>query len=290
MRCDDGSRSDVWCAVRLGTPISGSQGGEGPLIPHAKPPLSPRKTNHVSTFPTLVLVHGAWHGTWCWQPLIDHLPDLDVRTVALPSSGQDPAVLGDLYDDAAAVAERVAAIGRPTVVVGHSYGGCPVTEAAATVATVHRVIYLSALMQDVGDSVLSLVGGVHPPYWDVHEQPQEGTDRGYFEAAEPLKALYGDVEPHLAQESVARLGRQSLASVTQPLTQAAWRTVPSTYILCEEDMAIPLPLQEAMAARAERTVRLRSGHSPFLSQPAELARVLRDELAFSIRDRRSSSV
>ncbi|MER6435848.1 alpha/beta hydrolase [Streptomyces sp. NPDC001185] len=109
----------------------------------------------------------------------------------------------------------------------------------------------------------------YPPYWDVHEQPQGRTDHGYFGAAEPLEALYGDVEPHLAQESVARLGRQSLASVAQPLTQAAWRTVPSTYILCEEDMAIPLPLQEAMAARAGRTVRLRSGHSPFLSQPAE---------------------
>ncbi|MEU0040255.1 alpha/beta hydrolase [Streptomyces sp. NPDC006333] len=241
----------------------------------------------MSTFPALLLVHGAWHGAWCWQPLMDHLPDLDVRTVALPSSGQDPTALGDLYDDAGAVGEAITAIGRSTVVVGHSYGGCPVTEVAAAVPNVHRVIYLSALMQDVGDSVLSLVGGVHPPYWDVHDQPREGKDCGYFEAAKPLEALYGDVEPHLARQSVARLGRQSLASVTQPLTQAAWRTVPSTYILCEEDIAIPLPLQEAMAARAERTVRLSSGHSPFLSQPAELARVLRDELALSSRDRRT---
>ncbi|MET8275083.1 alpha/beta hydrolase [Streptomyces sp. NPDC005096] len=242
----------------------------------------------MSTLPTLVLVHGAWHGTWCWQPLIDHLSDLDVRTVALPSSGHNPAVLGDLYDDAEAVAKALAAVGGPTVVVGHSYGGCPVTEAAATVRDVQRVIYLSALMQDVGDSVLSLVDDVHPPYWDVHEQPQGNAEHGYFEAAQPLETLYGDVEPHLAQQSVARLGRQSLASVTQPLTQAAWRTVPCTYILCEEDMAIPLPLQEAMAARARRTVRLRSGHSPFLSQPAELARILREELALQSRDRQSS--
>jgi pimeloyl-ACP methyl ester carboxylesterase len=242
----------------------------------------------VSTLPALVLVHGAWHGTWCWQPLIDELPDLDVRTVALPSSGQDPAVLGGLYDDAEAVAKAVAAVGGPTVVVGHSYGGCPVTEAAATAGDVRRVIYLSALMLDVGDSVLSLVGGVHPPYWDVHEEPRGRADHGYFEAAQAVEALYGDVEPSLAQRSVARLGRQSLASVTQPLTQAAWRTVPSTYILCEQDMAIPLPLQEAMATRAERAVRLRSGHSPFLSQPAELARVLRQELALHPQGRRSS--
>ncbi|MFD4589017.1 alpha/beta hydrolase [Streptomyces sp. NPDC058434] len=242
----------------------------------------------MSTLPTLVLVHGAWHGTWCWQPLIDQLPDLDIRTVALPSSGQDPAVLGDLYDDAEAVANAVAAVGGPTVLVGHSYGGSPLTEAAATAGDVRRVIYLSALMQDVGDSVLSLVDGVYPPFWDVHEEPQGRTDHAYFEAVHALDALYGDVEPHLAQQSVARLGRQSLASVTQQLTQAAWRTVPSTYILCEQDMAIPLPLQEAMAARAQRTVRLRSGHSPFLSQPLELARILRQELALQLPEPQSA--
>lgn len=253
------------------------------------PIASCRKTKHMSTLPTLVLVHGAWHGTWCWQPLIDQLPDVEVRTVALPSSGQDPTILGGLYDDAEAVAKAVATVGGPTVVVGHSYGGYPVTEGAATAGNVQRVIYLSALMQDVGDSVLSLVGGVYPPYWSVHEAPRGRADHGYFEVNQPLEALYGDVEPRLAQQSVARLGRQSLSSVSERLTQAAWRTVPSTYIICEQDLAIPLPLQEAMAARAERTARLRSGHSPFLSQPAELAHVLRQELALRPEGQRSSS-
>ncbi|MEU0186909.1 alpha/beta hydrolase [Streptomyces sp. NPDC006207] len=233
----------------------------------------------MSTLPTLVLVHGAWHGTWCWQPLAEQLPDLDVRTVALPSSGPDPAALGGLYDDAEAVAKAIAVVGGPTVVVGHSYGGCPVTEAAAAAGNVEHMIYLSALMQDTGDSVLSLTGGVYPPYWDVHEDPQGHAGHGYFEAAQASHVLYSDVEPHLAQQAAARLARQSLASVTQPLTRAAWRTVPSTCILCEQDLAIPLPLQQTMATRAQRTVRLHSGHSPFLSQPAELARILRHELA-----------
>ncbi|MEU8108551.1 alpha/beta hydrolase [Nonomuraea muscovyensis] len=238
-----------------------------------------RKEARVSGHRTLLLVHGAWHGPWCWQPLIDHLPDVDVRTVTLSSSGKAPAVLGDLYDDAEVVAKALAAIDAPTVVVGHSYGGCPVSEAAGTVGNVRRVVYLSALMQDVGDSVLSLVGGGYPPYWDVHEQPQGSPDHDYFEVSEPMEVLYGDVEPRLAQQAVARLGRQSLASAVQPLTRAAWHTVPSTYILCEDDLAIPLPVQEEMARRAQRTRRLRSSHSPFLSRPAELALMLREELA-----------
>ncbi|MFD8080007.1 alpha/beta hydrolase [Streptomyces sp. NPDC059718] len=232
----------------------------------------------MSTLPTLVLVHGAWHGTWCWQPLIEHLPDLDIRTVALPSSGQDPAALGGLYDDAEAVAHTITDIDGPTVILGHSYGGSPITEAAATTGNVQRLIYLTALMQDTGDSVLSLAGGVYPPYWDVHHDPHGHTGHGYFEATQPTEILYNDVEPHLAQQAAAQLARQSLTSVTQPLTHAAWRTIPSTYILCEHDQAIPPPLQEAMATRAQRTIRLQSGHSPFLSQPAKLAHTLRHEL------------
>ncbi|MFD8197491.1 alpha/beta fold hydrolase [Streptomyces wuyuanensis] len=229
----------------------------------------------MNTLPTLVLVHGAWHGPWCWKYLIDELPGLDVRTVALPSGS---ASLGNLYEDAEVVAKALASVGRPTVVVGHSYGGSPVTEAAATVTGVEKVIYLAALVQDVGESVLSMAGGNYPPYWDVHERPAESADQGYFEVAQPCEVLYSDVPPNLAEQAVAKLGRQSLASAMQPLTRAAWRELPTTYIVCEDDKAIPLSLQERMAARAQRIRRLRSGHSPFLSQPALLAGVLRAEL------------
>ncbi|MEU1600739.1 alpha/beta hydrolase [Streptomyces sp. NPDC005708] len=228
--------------------------------------------------PTLLLVHGAWHGPWCWQPLIEHLPDVDVRTVALPSSGADPADLGDLYDDAAAVAKTLASIGGPTVIVGHSYGGSPITEAATHVDNVVRLVYVTALMLDVGDSVLSAADGVYPPYWHVQERPGGHSDKGFFTVSQPLETLYGDVDPELARLSAAKLGHQSLASVTQPLTEAAWRAVPSTYVVCEADAAIPVPLQEAMAQRAQRRRRLDCAHSPFLSKPAKLARILREEL------------
>lgn len=227
----------------------------------------------MSTPPVLLLVHGAWHGPWCWRQLIDELPDVDVRTVALPSSGGFPGALGDLRDDAAAVAEAVAAVDGPVVVVAHSYGGAPVTEALGSADNVRRLVYLCAFQMEAGDSLLSSVGGTPPPWWEVHEE------EGYIVPLTPEQVFYGDVEPELRRRAVARIGLQSLAAFSQPLTRAAWHTLPSTYIVCAADRAIPPAAQEAMSTRAQAVRRLETSHSPFLSRPAELAALLREELA-----------
>ena len=83
--------------------------------------------------PTLVLVHGAWHGSWCWELLVEELAgdDLRVRAVDLPSAG--PA-LGDLDDDIATVRAAIDAADGPVVVVAHSYGGVPASGAVAGAA------------------------------------------------------------------------------------------------------------------------------------------------------------
>jgi pimeloyl-ACP methyl ester carboxylesterase len=124
----------------------------------------------MGTTPSLLLVHGAWHGPWAWRQLIDQLPDIDVHTVALPTSGDDPAMLGDLYDDAAVVSAAVAAVSGPVVVVAHSYGGAPVTQALADADNVRRIVYLAAFQPDVGDSLFSSAGNAAAPWWEVHEQ------------------------------------------------------------------------------------------------------------------------
>lgn len=93
---------------------------------------------------TLVLVHGAWHGPWVWELLREQLSGVAVRTVALSSSGSDPAKLGDLYEDAAIVRSVVADVDGPVVVCAHSYGGAPVTEALVDIGQVRRLVYLCA--------------------------------------------------------------------------------------------------------------------------------------------------
>ena len=216
---------------------------------------------------TLLLVHGAWHGSWCWQPLTAELDGVPVVPVDLPSVGRDPAQLGDLYADAEAVRTALAAVDGPVVVLGHSYGGAVVTEAVTADSGVAHLVYLCAFQLDEGDSLLGTVGGVAPPWWDVQEHA--------IGASDPERVFYNGVSPRLTQDSVARIGLQSRASVEQPLTNAAWRAVPSTYVVCERDQAIPVVAQEAMSARAGEVLRLPAGHSPLLSHPRELAALLR---------------
>ena len=217
--------------------------------------------------PTLVLVHGAWHGPWCWEPLTDALGDVPVQTLDLPSAGNDPAALGDLYADAAVVRSALSSVDGPTVVLGHSYGGAVITEAVTADSGVAHLIYLCAFLLDEGESLASAVGGTTPPWWDVRGD--------HVVVHDPAAVFYNDVPPELTARSVDRVSAHSSAAFDQPLTNAGWKAVPSTYVICEQDQAIPPSAQEAMAQRAGEVLRMDTGHSPFLSDPEALARLLR---------------
>ncbi|RKR86496.1 alpha/beta hydrolase family protein [Micromonospora pisi] len=227
------------------------------------------------SLPSLVLVPGAWHKPEHLARLIDELRDVDIHTVALASSGDDPAKLGDMHQDASLIEKAVAAIDGPVVVVAHSYGGIPTSQGLVGADNVRRIVYLAAFQIEVGESLLSSAGGSPAPWWKIHHA---GAD-GYVEAMNPEDVFYGDVDPDIARQAVAQLGYQSYLSKTQEQTQAAWHTIPSTYVICEADNALPPFAQEHFANRAGRVTRMATSHSPFLSQPAELARIIRDELA-----------
>jgi pimeloyl-ACP methyl ester carboxylesterase len=209
----------------------------------------------------ILLVHGAWHGSWCWERLAPELraEGWNVATIDLPSAAAEDS---GLYADARAIRERLGRMDGRVVVLGHSYGGLPVTEAAAGVANVSQLMYLSAFQLEPGRSLagaaslqLAQNGTLQPP-------------------DDPIDRLYGGVGPDVADRAAARLVPQATKSFTETLTSAAWKTIPSAYLVCEEDRAIPAALQESMATRASTVHRIRSGHSPFLSMPAQLARLV----------------
>ncbi|MFD7667850.1 alpha/beta hydrolase [Streptomyces sp. NPDC059788] len=219
--------------------------------------------------PSFLLVHGAWHRSTCWADLQDALAadGRESHTVDLPGSGPQGTPTAGVFDDAEAIAARLREIEGPVVVVGHSYGGIPVTEAAAGHAHVAHLVYLAAYMPAEGESLGSLHGRDASKGVDL-----EGLQPPVFE--DPRASLYGDLPDDVAERALGRLVEQSRRSFQEPVTRAAWRTVPSTYVICEDDRALRPAMQTKMSANATHVERIGTGHSPFLAAPAELAALL----------------
>jgi pimeloyl-ACP methyl ester carboxylesterase len=211
----------------------------------------------------VLLVPGSWHGAWCWVDVIARLTaaGVDARAIDLPSN--DGA--SDLADDAAAVRDALAAIDEPAVVVGHSYGGIAISEGAGGAA---GLVYLCAFMLDEGESLLDAMRHELPDWIELNPEATSHI------ATRTEDVLYADCPPEVAAAAGARLTRQSVAAIGTPQSAPAWKTVPSTYVVCELDRAVPPPAQDAMSARAGTVHRLPSSHSPFFSKPDEVAAIV----------------
>jgi pimeloyl-ACP methyl ester carboxylesterase len=218
----------------------------------------------------ILLVHGAWHGPWAWAKVEPVLRERghEVHMLDLPSSGPERDSLADLYEDAATVRRALDGIGRDTLVVAHSYGGMAVTEGAAGAENVGHLLYLTAFMLDEGESLFAAVGGVEPDWWNISEDGRTVIpDR-------PGEIFYNDCSPEDAADASARLNPQLIDSFKQPLRAAAWRDRPSTYVICDQDNAIPVFAQEHMSQHAGEVRRIDASHSPFLSRPDEVAEIV----------------
>lgn len=220
---------------------------------------------------TFLLVHGSWHGPWCYRYLIDALVERGQRAeaIALPSVGEEPAKLGDLAADGDAVTRAAAAIEGRLIVVGHSYGGAAITQGEYG-AHVARLVYLAAFMPDTGRTYPSyLPPGPLPPYVQMRDDGTfvvpSGQARAHF---------YHDCSDERAAWAEAQLRPQSQAVLATPIRSAAWRRVPSTYVVTTDDRALPPDFQRQFLAQATETRELPGSHSPMLARPGELADLL----------------
>jgi pimeloyl-ACP methyl ester carboxylesterase len=225
--------------------------------------------------PVVILVHGAWHGPWAWSEIIQRLAAEGIRSSAvdLPSKGRDTAALGDLHDDAEVVRAAVESARGPALVVAHSYGGLPVSEGLAEAANAAHLLYVAAFMIDQGESLLGLRNGVEPEWWIT------SADGRTILPDDPKHVFHADCPPDVAERAAAQLVPHRKDVFAQELRATAWRRVPSTYVVCERDNAIPPALQELMAQRAGTVSRMDCGHSPFLVRPAELTAIIQETLA-----------
>lgn len=230
---------------------------------------------------TLVLVHGAWHGRWCWERLTPLLERRGVpwRTVDLPSVQAPRSRSADappgLPEDAEAVRAALAGLAGPIVLCGHSYGGMVISLAATAQSHVTRLVYLAAYMPEPGQSLVVAGGSRHAPWIQMLEGGFTLPDLG--RAGE---VFYGDCDASTQQWALERLKAQHSSAFAAPVAQPAWREIPSTYVVCSADAAIsPMRQRTTFAPRAQRVMEIESSHSPFLSQPEALAEVLVATLA-----------
>jgi len=231
---------------------------------------------------TFILVHGAWHGGWCWEKLTPLLEQAGHTVVAkdLPGMGQDQTsfmddVLGQWADS---VAAEVAAASAPVILVGHSRGGLVISEVAERVGPkIARLVYLTAFLLPGGVSLMANVmsrGEGTGPALVIDEASgtctvQLGTQRAVFYHLCPEADVAAAID---------RLCLEPLEPLVRGLrvTEERFGVVPRAYVEAAHDQAITLDHQRAMQALfpCSPVLHLESDHSPFYSMPEQLAAAL----------------
>jgi pimeloyl-ACP methyl ester carboxylesterase len=241
---------------------------------------------------TIVLVHGAWHGGWCFDELVSALAERGVAAVALdlPGHGADTSPQTDVAGDAAAVVAALASIDGPIVLVGHSYGGSVITQVVAGEAARSRVghlVYVCALMSVKGKSFFDLppevhVGSLVGPLIRPAEGGLTSIDTSDLAAAKAV--FYGDCSDAQVARAASMLSLQNSGNMAIPAAVTGPALVSSTYVACTDDRTVPIAAQRAMidAVKAEGVsldvVEMATSHSPFLSSPAAVAALLAERL------------
>ncbi len=211
--------------------------------------------------------------------------------IDLPGHGASTLPLGDLYGDAQHVVDVLGILARPVVLVGHSYGGAVITEAAVSSPHVQHLVYLTAFALDEGESVMGALGAM--PRHDVElgaamRVRDDGTSVLDPELA--AGALYGSCSSEVATAALARLSPQPMVTFGQPVTGTPRNSITSTYVLCTLDRAIHPEHQRIMSTRCTNVVTLETDHSPFASATDETADVIASTLASTLASALASTL
>lgn len=234
---------------------------------------------------TFVLIHGAWHGAWCWNKVVPELEALGHQAVTpdLPGLGDDPApARGITLDDyIARIVQTLDAQPGKVFLLGHSMGGMAISGAAELrPAKLHWLIYLAAFLPRDGECLLAIEERNPDPRVPLNVIPSEDREVLTLREEKITEMFYNDCTAVDAAWARARLRPQSAKPLSGAvhLTERNFGRVPRAYIECTEDGAIGVAFQRDMirASPCQRVITLRAGHSPFLSMPRQLAGILSD--------------
>jgi pimeloyl-ACP methyl ester carboxylesterase len=219
---------------------------------------------------TVVLVHGIFHGSWCWQRVTDLLSSRGIAALAVDRRrGRPKRVVSSLKENAELVEATLRRIDGPVVLVGHSAGCRMITEAGLH-PSVRHLVYIAGLMPGPPEDPLAPPQALPQPSFQL-------ADGSWAVTADVAQArFFTELDPATARWAAAQLSPQAppFPDPADHPTSFAWQERPSTYVLCAKDATVHPDLQREVARRATRAVTLQSGHSPFLSHPQVLADLL----------------
>jgi pimeloyl-ACP methyl ester carboxylesterase len=226
--------------------------------------------------PTIVLVHGAWANAASWNGEIDRLQSdgYVVRAFANPLRG--------LTGDAANLRDFLRTISGPIVLVGHSYGGAVITNAAAGNLHVQALVYVDALAPAVGETVAELSGATSAlrapasTLYDVVPYPDAsgGDHLLYLKERVFLQSFGPDVPTRMVEALWASQTPAAMSAFTTPSAAAAWQAIPSWYVIGTADKIVTPASELMMAHRANAHILLVPGgsHLTLISHPTEVTR------------------
>jgi pimeloyl-ACP methyl ester carboxylesterase len=221
------------------------------------------------------LVHGSYHGAWCWDLLRPELERLGHRVVTMDLPISDPTY--GAADYAQTVVDAIPEDRQP-ILVGHSMAGL-VIPLVATRRPVHRLVFLAAFLPVAGRSA-SDQRASEPIDGRVAPRTAEWTDLGddvwMVGPRTATEVFFHDADPAVARWATQRLRPQAYRVMTETTPLTGWPDVGSVSIVCADDRAInPDWVRSAARDRLGATaLELRGGHSPFLTRAAELASLL----------------
>jgi pimeloyl-ACP methyl ester carboxylesterase len=227
--------------------------------------------------PTIVLVHGGWADSSGWNKEIARLQERGYPVIAVANP------LRGLAADAAYVRSVLQTIAEPIVLVGHSYGGAVITNAAVGVPNVKALVFIAAFAPDAGESLAGLVTknpGTQIGPTTLTERPYPlpdgttGVDL-YINASAFHDAFAGDLPLATTRVMQAEQRPFSVAAFTEASGTPAWTTIPSWYLVTTQDHAIPPATQRFMAKRAHAHItEVPASHVPMISHPGTTTQLI----------------
>ena len=244
-------------------------------------------TETTADTPTIVFVHGAWADATGFGEVIRALRDRGFAAVGAANP------LRHLTGDAAYLADFLRSVSGQIVLVGHSYGGAVIANAATANQQVKALVFVNGWMPDEGESIQQLIdsdifkGRLIPaairPVPFKNPDGSDGLDL-YLDRDAFHEAFAGDVDADTASVMAATQRPWSAGAAATPAGPPAWRSIPSWYLLGTEDRAIPPAAQRFMAGRANaRIEEVAASHASMVSQPELTTRLILSAIEATIR-------